>query len=100
MRITNTLVKNMEMTDAIMAYVEEKLMSLEKLCERYSPCDIAVEVGKTSEHHNKGDIFRAEANMTIPGGLLRAESTKDDLYAAIDDVKDQLKRQLVDRKER
>lgn len=100
MRITNTVAKNLEMTEAIRAYVEEKLMSLEKMCERYSPCDVAVEVGKTSEHHNKGEIYRAEANMTIPGGLLRAESTKDDLYAAIDDVKDQLKRQLVDRKER
>jgi ribosomal subunit interface protein len=100
MRITNTLTKNMEMTEAILAYVEEKLMSLEKLCEKYSPCDIAVEVGKTSEHHQKGNIFRAEFNMTIPGAVLRAESTKDDLYAAIDDAKDQLKRQLVDRKQR
>ncbi len=100
MRITNLLTKNMEMTAAIQAYVEEKLMSLEKLCEKYSPCDVIAEVGKTSEHHQKGEIYRAEFNMTIPGAVLRAESTKDDLYAAIDDAKDQLKRQLVDRKER
>lgn len=90
----------MEMTDAIRSYVEEKLMSLDRLTEKYSPSDVVAEVGKTSEHHQKGDIFRAEFNLTIPGALLRAECVKDDLYAAIDEAKDDLKRQLVDRKER
>jgi putative sigma-54 modulation protein len=100
MRITEIKVRNVEMTDAIREYVEGKLSGLEKFCEKYSPCDIRVEVGKESNHHNKGEIFRAEINMTIPGEVLRAESTKDDLYAAIDDAKDELKRQLIDRKER
>ena len=100
MRITEIKGTNMELTEAIKMYVEEKVMSLEKMCERYSPCDVAVEVGKTSNHHQKGEIFRAEFNMTIPGASLRAETVKDDLYAAIDVSKDDLKRQLVDRKER
>lgn len=90
----------MELTEAIKTYATERIMALEKFCERYSPCDVALEVGQTSKHHQKGDIFRAEATVAIPGATLRAESTKDDLYAAIDDVKDELKRQLIDRKER
>lgn len=100
MRITEITATNLELTQAIRNYVETKLSSLEKLCERYSPCDVAAEVGKISEHHNKGKIFRAEFNMSIPGATLRAEVVEEDLYAAIDLAKDDLKRQLVEHKER
>ena len=100
MRITEIKATNMDLTEAIRQYVEKRLMSLEKMCERYSPCDVAVEVGKTTQHHQKGDVFFAEFNLTIPGEVVRATTTKDDLYAAIDETRDQLKRQLVDRKER
>ncbi len=84
MRITEITSTNLELTDAIRSYVETKLASLDKFCERYSPCDVAVEVGKTSEHHNKGKIFRAEYTMTIPGTSLRAEAVEEDLYAGIE----------------
>lgn len=100
MRIVEILATFMEMTDAIRAHVEEKLSSLEKFCENYSPCDVRVEVGKTSEHHQKGKIWRAEFMMTIPGASLRAESVEEDLYAAIDAAKDDLKRQLIAFKEK
>lgn len=100
MRITEIFGANMELTDAIRNYVEEKLMSLEKFCEHYSPCDVRVEVGKTSEHHNKGKIFRAEFSLNIPNKNIRVEALEEDLYAAIDVAKDQLKKQLIDHKER
>lgn len=100
MRITEMLATSMEMTDAIRGYVEEKVGSLEKFCENYSPCDVRVEVGKTSEHHQKGKIWRAEMMLTIPGATLRAECIEEDLYAAIDAVKDDMKRQLIDVKEK
>lgn len=100
MRITEVLATYMEMTDAIRDYVEKKVGSLEKFCENYSPCDVRVEVGKTSDHHQKGKIWRAEYTMTIPGASLRAESLEEDLYAAIDAAKDDLKRQLVEYKEK
>lgn len=90
----------MELTEAIKAYVEKRLSSLDKLTEKYSPCDAAVEVGKTSQHHQKGEVFFAEFNLTIPGETLRATSTQEDLYAAIDVAKDELRRQIVDRKVR
>lgn len=100
MRITEVLATYMDMTDAIRGYVEDKVGSLEKFCENYSPCDVRVEVGKTSEHHQKGKVWRAEIMMTIPGASLRAESVEEDLYAAIDAAKDDLKRQLIDFKEK
>ncbi len=100
MRIVEILATSMEMTDAIRVHVEEKLGSLEKFCENYSPCDVRAEVGKTSEHHQKGKIWRAEFTVTIPGASLRAESIEEDLYAAIDAAKDDLKRQLIAFKEK
>lgn len=100
MRITEILATHVEMTSAIRGYVEEKIGSLEKFCEKYSPCDVRAEVGKTSEHHQKGKVWRAEFMMTIPGASLRAESVEEDLYAAIDAAKDDLKRQLIAFKEK
>lgn len=100
MRITNIVATNMELTDAIRAYVEEKLLGLAKFCEGYSPCDCAVEVGRTSQHHQKGEVWRAEAHLTIPGASIHAEHVAEELYAAIDAVKDEVKRQLLERKDR
>ncbi len=100
MRLIELKTAQLDMTPAIQEYVEKRLATLAKLCEKYSPCDVVAEVGKNSQHHQKGQVFFAEFNLIIPGGSLRATSTRDDLYAAIDDAKDELKRQLVDRKVR
>lgn len=90
----------MDLTSAIKAYVEDKLEGIAKLTEKFEPCDVAVEVGKTTEHHRKGDVFRAEFNLTIPGTMLRAEAKMDDLYAAIDTATDELKAQVKKYKEK
>lgn len=89
----------MELTDAIRDYVEEKLQSLERFAKRFQPCDVAVEIGRTSEKQNKGDVYFAEFMVTIPGEPIRVRNEMDDLYAAIDESKDDLKREFVERKE-
>ena len=98
MRITEIRGMNMELTDALHEFVTRKLQALEKMCEHYSPCDVAVEVGKTTNGQQKGDIWKAEFRMTIPGHTFHVERITDDLYAAIDLAKDELKRQLADYK--
>ena len=101
MTLTSLKSTNLELTDAIRTYVEEKLEMLEKLTTDFEPAaEISVEVGKTTNHHQKGQVFRAEMMLQIPGQLIRAESTREDLYEAIDTVKDDLKRQLNDYRER
>jgi putative sigma-54 modulation protein len=92
---------NIELTDAIKTAVEATLQNLAPLTERYDgAARVHVEIGKTTAHHHKGDIFRAEINITIPGKVLRGEAEKDDLYAAIEAVEDALKRQLTEEKDR
>ncbi len=88
------------LTDAIRAQVEKKMQALAK----YSPIDAAdvdVEVGKTTGHHNKGPIFFCEAHVRAPGvAVIRTREEGADLYAAIDEVHDELQRQLIDLKEK
>lgn len=101
MRLTSLKCTHMVLTDAIRAYVEEKVEHFRKLCGEFDPADdLQVEVGKSTRHHAKGPYFHAEMLLRVPGKEFRAESEAEDLYAAIDEVKDQLRRQLTDYKDR
>ena len=84
MKLNRIKVTNIEMTDAIRTAVETEFESLQPMAARFNGAASAdVEVGKTTEHHHKGEIFRAEINLSIPGKLLRAEADDKDLYIAI-----------------
>lgn len=100
MRIVEIVGANMDLTEDIKAYVEKKLELTAKITEKLEPCDVRAEVGKTSHHHAKGDVYRTEFNLTVDGGFFRAESVKDDLYASIDEAANDLRRQVVDHKEK
>lgn len=91
---------NIELTDALSSYVDEKLQSIEKFTVPHKEEDplLYVEVGKTTNHHRSGDVFRAEVTMNLRGKQFRAVSEKDDLYAAIDDMRDELVRELTSHK--
>jgi putative sigma-54 modulation protein len=83
---------NFELTPAITDYIEKRFSAFDKFVSHGDPknalCE--VEVGKTTRHHKSGDVFRAEVNLTVSGKNFFAVSEKDDLYAAIDEVKDEI----------
>jgi ribosome-associated translation inhibitor RaiA len=54
------------------------------------PLEAFVEVGLVSRHHRKGDVFYAEANIDLPGKIVRSEAKEDNLFKAINVVKDEL----------
>lgn len=90
---------NMELTEAIKDYVNEKIGGLDKYFDGILAA--RVDVGLTSKHHQKGNIFRAEVNLEVPQKyLLRAEAEKEDLYIAINEVKDELQGQIKKYKEK
>lgn len=91
----NIKATNIQLTPSIREYVEEKISMLEKLVDASDTTVHAdVEVGKISMHHQHGDVFRAEINLSISGEMLRVESSQDNLYAAIDEVRDEMQRRL------
>lgn len=81
-----------ELTEALKAYVHEKVTSLEKFFGGITK--VEVDIGMRNHHHHKGDVFYAEMNVHVPGELIRVERDAEDLYKAIDKVKDHLKVEL------
>lgn len=101
MRITMLKATNMELTEAIRAHVEDRVESLKKLCGDAEPSnEIQIEVGKSTKHHAKGPYFQAEMQLAVPGASLRVVEQAEDLYVAIDQARDHLKRQLKDHKDK
>ena len=100
MQINKIKATNIDMTDAIHGFVEKKLTKLENKLQRFGEAvSIDVEVGKTSHHHNKGDVFRCEIHLALPGKTIQADDTQDDLYKAIVGARDKADRMIVDYKE-
>lgn len=99
MRI-NLKTKNFSLTPSIKNYLEEKLNSLNKFLPSNGNAYADIELSKTTKHHQKGDIFRAEVNLSVPERLIRADAEEWDLRVAIDKVKDELQREIKSNKER
>lgn len=91
---------HLELTDPIQEYVDKKLGELDKYIAEGTLMEIHAEVARTTAHHQKGDIFKADANIVLPGAMLRAEAEHEDLYAAVDELKDELQRELREYKEK
>ena len=88
---TTIKTKNITLTEAISEYLDKRFSTLGKYIQESDDSVILdIEVGKISNHHKSGDIFRAEANLHGRGLSLRAEAEQSDLYAAIDIVKDEM----------
>lgn len=89
-----------ESTDAITAAVDQKLEKIAQRVEKYGDAAmVEVEVGRTTNHHHKGEVYRAEMRMQLPGADMYAEAAHEDLYTAIGEATDGLMRQIGDHKE-
>jgi len=92
---------NMEITGEIKNYLYKKLEHLQKFIDQADESVLCeVELGKISNHHKNGDVFRTEINLHIAGKNLRAESEMEDLFASIDIAKDELVRALQTNKDK
>jgi putative sigma-54 modulation protein len=97
----NIKATNFSVTPAIQDYIEKRLGVLER---HVRPDDESaradIEIGRTTKHHKGGEIFRAEVNLHVAGKNFFAESEKEDLYVAIDDLKDEVSRKLASWKDK
>jgi ribosomal subunit interface protein len=95
----NIKATNMELTGAIADYVNKRVSSLEKFSKGVEITGY-VEVGKTTNHHKQGDVFKCEFDLNIDGGKFFAMSEKSDLYSAIDDAREQIANNVTSAKDR
>lgn len=96
----NLKTKNFSLTASIKNYLEQKLNSLDKFLPRDESILADVDLSKTTKHHQKGDVFRAEVNLRLPGRLVRASAIRWDLRVAIDTAKDDILKEIKTNKEK
>jgi len=97
----NIKATNMELTGAIREYTTEKVSSIEKFMPAADETNVFIEIGKESNHHQKGDdVYKAEIRMNIRGKEFFAEERNADLHAAVDAVRDEAVREIKNDKEK
>lgn len=77
---------NMEVTDALRDVTEKKLSKLDKFFQK----DIVGNVTFSTVKNSK----IIEVTINLPGTIIRAEESSDDMYASIDKAVDVLERQV------
>ena len=83
---------HLDLTSAIKDYVDSKLQKLERHNDRITSINVILSVDKL--------IQKAEATIHANGKEFYADSSSEDLYAAIDLLADKLDRQLIKHKEK
>ncbi len=84
----------------IYSFLKKKIKTLEKFLPDIPDLIIEAELGLTTRHHQKGNVYRAEIQIAMPGKrMLRAVSEKENLRSAILEAKEQMEAQLIKRKD-
>lgn len=94
-----TTFTNIDASPAVEEYVFKKMSSLSKFID-HDEVLCEVELGRTTNHHRAGDIYKAEINITYKGKQFYVVADKDDLYAAIDEMRDEIERVIVSYKKK
>lgn len=82
----------LDVTDPLRDYVEEKLNRLERHFDRITNVQVIMSVDKLKQ--------KVEATLHVAGGEVVANAEHEDMYAAIDLLVDKLDRQLIKHKEK
>lgn len=84
---------NTDLNEQLQSLLEDKLQSLERYIRSETDLKCEVEFEKVA-HHQSGQVYRVEVNFFKDGELFRAESIKDSFEKAIDEVRDELDKEL------
>ena len=88
-----------KLTPEIKEYLERKAFQLEKFLNYKGEAPLWVEMERTTNHHQKGFIFRAEFQLRLPRTSLRSEALREDMREAIDEASKEMERRIKDWKE-
>ncbi len=83
---------HIEITDSLRNYVNEKMQRIERHFDKVTSINVILSV--ESVRH------KAEATINMRGNNIFAESTEENMYAAIDSLTDKLDRQVKKHKEK
>ena len=84
-------------TPAFRKYIEDKLTRpLEKILGRDAKNDplLEIEFSRSTQHHKKGRVWYAEANLALGKRVLRGEAEGEDPHETIDILEDEFLREV------
>ncbi len=93
---------NFELTGVIEDYVNKKVSSFNKFLNENEEVLCDVEIGKTTNHHKSGEIYKAEFNIVCShdGKQYFVEAEEADLYSAIDIARDNMEEVIVSKRKK
>ena len=93
--------RDMEPSDAVEANIREKAGKLEQFYDQIMSCRVMVE--SPHGHHHQGTLYQVRIDLGVPDGELvvthehhHKDHAHEDVYVAIRDAFDAMKRQLED----
>jgi ribosomal subunit interface protein len=93
--------RDMEPSEAVEARIREKAATLDRFYDHVMSCRVMVEAPHA--HHHQGRLYQVRIDMTVPDGELlvthehhHKDHSHEDVYVAIRDAFDAMKRQLED----
>jgi ribosomal subunit interface protein len=96
----NIKTTNITLTEAISDYTSKRLDAIMSLLKEDPTVRFDIELGRTSNHHKNGDVYRAEIHIVGKNKDMYAACEEDDLYKAIDMVRDEMLREVRQGKEK
>lgn len=94
MNIYKLIGRNIDITDAMRQYAEDKLQKLDRFSDQIVDARVVMSYDSKGNGASGANPARVEVQVNVPNGIVRAEERGQDTYAAIDLVVDKLERQL------
>lgn len=85
---------NVALSPSLSDFVNKCLDKVSGMIKDDSTAQCDVELARTTQHHQKGDIFKAEMHITGEGIDAYASVERQDLNTAISDVRDEIMRKI------
>lgn len=83
------------LTPSLKKYIEDKIVRpVKKLFKDDEAVTLDIEFARTTNHHRKGFIWHAEANLSLGKKMIRAEQEGEDPHTTIDEVGQELLREI------
>ena len=83
--------KNIQLTDSLRTYAENKVSKLEKFYDQITHADVSLIVEKNK---NVEETHKVEITLHANGAIIRGEESTISMYSSIDVAVDKLERQL------
>lgn len=100
----NILAKKIELTDKLKDYILKKVTNLGKILKKIEDkggeVKVNFEVSQNTKHHKAGMIFHADCTIRIDGKKFYSSSENENIFEAVDAVKDSLFREINQNKDK